>query len=54
VSAPVLKVEELSVIARKGEHEVTLVDRLSFDLAEGEVLGLVGESGPARPWLVAV
>ncbi|NSX06977.1 ABC transporter ATP-binding protein [Pseudomonas lini] len=48
MSAPVLKVEELSVIARKGEHEVTLVDRLSFDLAEGEVLGLVGESGSGK------
>lgn len=54
MSAPVLKVEELSVIARKGEHEVTLVDRLSFDLAEGEVLGLVGKAAPAKPWLVAV
>lgn len=48
MSTPVLRVEELSVIARNGEREVTLVDRLSFDLAEGEILGLVGESGSGK------
>jgi len=48
MSAPLLRVEELSVIARNGERDVTLVDRLSFDLAEGEILGLVGESGSGK------
>lgn len=48
MSTPVLNVEELSVIAGHGEHEVTLVDRVSFDLAEGEILGLVGESGSGK------
>ncbi|AIC21888.1 methionine ABC transporter ATP-binding protein [Pseudomonas chlororaphis] len=48
MSTPVLQVEGLSVSARNGEREVTLVDRLSFDLAEGEILGLVGESGSGK------
>ncbi len=48
MSTPVLHVEDLSVIAGHGESEVTLVDRVSFDLAEGEILGLVGESGSGK------
>ncbi|MQA57698.1 ABC transporter ATP-binding protein [Pseudomonas piscis] len=48
MSSPVLRVEELSVIAQNDGREVTLVDRLSFDLAEGEILGLVGESGSGK------
>ena len=48
MSTPVLHVEDLSVIAGHGEDEVTLVDRVSFDLAEGEILGLVGESGSGK------
>ncbi|MCO7612038.1 MULTISPECIES: ABC transporter ATP-binding protein [Pseudomonas] len=45
---PLLQVDELSVIARSAESETTLVDRLSFTLAEGEILGLVGESGSGK------
>ncbi|UCZ87561.1 ABC transporter ATP-binding protein [Pseudomonas sp. L5B5] len=48
MSSPILRVEDLSVIAHNEGREVTLVDRLSFDLAEGEVLGLVGESGSGK------
>ncbi|UMZ12879.1 ABC transporter ATP-binding protein [Pseudomonas sp. MPFS] len=48
MNAPVLRVDELSVIAHDHGREVTLVDRLSFDLAEGEILGLVGESGSGK------
>ncbi|WP_347929686.1 ABC transporter ATP-binding protein [Pseudomonas helvetica] len=48
MSTPALHVEELSVIAHNGERDVTMVDRLSFDLAEGEILGLVGESGSGK------
>lgn len=48
MSAPVLRVNELSVIANNGGREVTLVDGLSFDLHQGEILGLVGESGSGK------
>ena len=43
-----LHVQDLSVIANNGGREVTLVDRVSFALAEGEILGLVGESGSGK------
>ena len=31
-----LQVRDLSVIANNAGHDVTLVDRVAFDLAEGE------------------
>lgn len=43
-----LQVRDLSVIANNTGRDVTLVDRVSFDLAEGEILGLVGESGSGK------
>jgi len=48
MSAPVLRVNELSVIANNSGRDVTLVDGLSFDLHPGEILGLVGESGSGK------
>jgi oligopeptide/dipeptide ABC transporter ATP-binding protein len=41
----ILKVKDLSVRFRLSEGIVKAVDRVSFDLARGETLGLVGESG---------
>lgn len=37
-----LQVQDLSVIANNTGRDAMLVDRVSFDLAEGETLGLVG------------
>ncbi|MGY2196455.1 ABC transporter ATP-binding protein [Pseudomonas gingeri] len=48
MSSPVLQVRDLSVLAHNGPTPLTLVDRLSFDLMEGEILGLVGESGSGK------
>jgi len=48
MSAPLLQVEDLSVIARLDQRDVAVVDRLSFSLDEGEILGLVGESGSGK------
>ncbi|WP_095159355.1 ABC transporter ATP-binding protein [Pseudomonas sp. Irchel 3E13] len=48
MSAPLLQVEDLSVIARLEGRDVAVVDRLSFSLGEGEILGLVGESGSGK------
>ncbi len=48
MSAPLLHVEDLSVIARVEQDDIAIVDRLSFSLGEGEILGLVGESGSGK------
>ena len=44
--APVLRVQDLVVrYALGGGQHMRAVDRVSFDIARGETLGLVGESG---------
>lgn len=42
---PLLQVRNLTVTFGKGEHAVSAVAGISFDIFEGETLGLVGESG---------
>ena len=42
---PILKVNHLSTRFKTDRGAVTAVDRVSFDLFPGEVLGIVGESG---------
>jgi peptide/nickel transport system ATP-binding protein len=44
-AAPLLTVDDLFVSFTKGRSTVQAVAGVSFDLAEGETLGLVGESG---------
>ena len=43
--AAVLKVQNLSVSIDSGHARIPLVDGVSFELAPGEIVGLVGESG---------
>lgn len=47
---PVLQVRDLSVQfpGRRGAAPVTAVERLSFDIAPGQTLGLVGQSGSGK------
>ena len=45
MKAPLLEVKDLSVAFRQGGRETLAVDRVSFSIAKGETLALVGESG---------
>ena len=46
--SPVVSVRDLRVTLVSRNRAVHAVNRESFDLAAGEVLGILGESGPAR------
>ncbi|MDR3336619.1 MAG: ABC transporter ATP-binding protein [Treponema sp.] len=42
---PLLRVENLSIAISRGKKTFTAVDGIGFSLREGEILGIVGESG---------
>lgn len=48
MTAPFLSLRDLTVRFRTDRGEITAVDRLTLDLARGEVLGLIGESGSGK------
>ena len=48
MTGPLLKVENLKVVLPTRRAQLTAVDDVTFSLAAGEVLGLVGESGAGK------
>ncbi len=45
---PLLSIHDLSVAFRQGARELLAVDRISFDIGQGEIVALVGESGSGK------
>jgi peptide/nickel transport system ATP-binding protein len=48
MSAPLIKVENLTLQFKTDEGLITAVDDVSFEVAPGEIMGLVGESGSGK------
>jgi len=51
---PIVRSRELTRIFRQGEINVTALDRISLDIAEGEFLTLMGPSGSGKSTLLHI
>ncbi|MBN1535472.1 MAG: ABC transporter ATP-binding protein [Anaerolineales bacterium] len=48
MSAPIIRVEELTVSLNTDDHQRNIIDSISFDMFPKEIMGLVGESGSGK------
>ncbi|MFT3831610.1 MAG: ABC transporter ATP-binding protein [Opitutaceae bacterium] len=53
-SSPIVRIRELTRVFRQGEINVTALDRISLDIAEGEFLTLMGPSGSGKSTLLHI
>ena len=48
MTAPLLEVRDLSVTLARGGDELPVLDKVSFDIAPGEMLALIGANGAEK------
>ena len=54
MTRPILKVEHLSKVFKSGEHTVSVLSEVSFDVEQGSSCALVGPSGSGKTTLIAI